>query len=487
MSSTRKAEDGEAKQERYMSAPQYAESWGLRGHLVAARASLLQSPKERSLLFFLQALSCRPGGLGKVATELHAMFPERVGTKTMHAQGMKPGTVYERGTASAILLELGEIISDDDKINLPHRRVEHLLQQCRDRAGQLGNFLQDLCLNPAHKMDKEEADWPFWEVWHFKGILAALYEYQRRFADAVEADFTLTEIGRQVFATLDFGLRCNGMVVVEGYSRVGKSASTKAWCEQHLGEARYVTLKDVKDDGSFFRCIAKALGLPCTFTRKAIEMRDRIEDMLVKSGLLLVLDEAHYLWNHSQRVSTLPHRINWILTALCNEGVPIALVTTPQFAWRRSQVETQTGWSSEQLAGRIKRYRKLPIKPSQADLRAVAKKLLPGADSDTLDLLVANAMQTGNYMTGVVNTIEEARYEAELQGRSQVTFEDVEKVFEAYVLPSHVAQQAPPTGRKTRVRPCVAPALPEEEKPIAKGLQADGNDTRKSPMDGVIH
>jgi hypothetical protein len=70
------------------------------------------------------------------------------------------------------------------------------------------------------------------------------------------------------------------MVMIDGISRIGKSTAAETWCKQHLGEARYLSLRDVRDDTRFFRTIARALGLASTYTRKAVEMRDRSEDML---------------------------------------------------------------------------------------------------------------------------------------------------------------------------------------------------------------
>ena len=61
---------------------------------VAARAALLEHPAKRSLLWFLQALSLEAGGFKKLAADLVAMFPERLGTATMHRIGMKPGRIF---------------------------------------------------------------------------------------------------------------------------------------------------------------------------------------------------------------------------------------------------------------------------------------------------------------------------------------------------------------------------------------------------------
>ena len=75
MSSTRHAPQGSAVSfERYMSSPEYAEMRGIPGTAVAAKAQLYTEARKRGLLFFLQSLSLKHGGLRKVAHDLIAAF-----------------------------------------------------------------------------------------------------------------------------------------------------------------------------------------------------------------------------------------------------------------------------------------------------------------------------------------------------------------------------------------------------------------------------
>src|SRR5260370_7711075 len=62
-----------------MRSPEYTELRGIPGTAVGAKAQLYTDPRKRSLLFFLQALSLKHGGLPKVAHDLIAAFPERAG------------------------------------------------------------------------------------------------------------------------------------------------------------------------------------------------------------------------------------------------------------------------------------------------------------------------------------------------------------------------------------------------------------------------
>ena len=68
--------------------------------------------------------------------------------------------------------------------------------------------------------------------------------------------------------------------------------------------------------------------------------------------------------------------------ALINRGVPVAMVTTPQYFTSQRSVEINTGWTSEPLDGRIGHYERLyelsaegnPIAPlTLDDLRGVAR------------------------------------------------------------------------------------------------------------------
>lgn len=71
MSSTRHTRLGSPiSYERYMSNRRFVELRGVSGVAVAAKAELYSDPRKRSLIFFLQALSLKPGGLRGVARRM---------------------------------------------------------------------------------------------------------------------------------------------------------------------------------------------------------------------------------------------------------------------------------------------------------------------------------------------------------------------------------------------------------------------------------
>ena len=133
--------------------------------------------------------------------------------------------------------------------------------------------------------------------------------------------FQLTAIGKKVWETLDYALASRGMVVLDGLEGRGKTEAVKAWCELHLGSARFVSLKGIANKTTAFREIAKALGIASSYTRTATEMQARIEDVLKRSKILIVIDEAHFLFNQSRRMYSRPELIDWIDTAICNQGI----------------------------------------------------------------------------------------------------------------------------------------------------------------------
>ena len=103
-------------------------------------------------------------------------------------------------------------------------------------------------------------------------------------------------------------------------------------------------------------------------------MQARVEDVLQRSKLMLVFDEAHFLFNQSPRIYSRPELIDWIDTALCNHDVPLALVTTPQFIHCVKRAENQVGWNWRQFRRRVRRWVQLPEWNTTADLESRCAK-----------------------------------------------------------------------------------------------------------------
>lgn len=415
MSSTRYAPQGSAiSYERYMSSPEYAQLRGIPGTAVAAKAQLHTDARERSLLFFLQALSLKEGGLRSVAR---------------------------------VLLK-----------SLPSLTEESLTK-----------FLVELCINPKVEFSDGAA---------LDRVIDALRDFRTDYEAKVQSNFVLTTIGREIFETLDHALVIGKMVVIEGESGIGKTTAAQAWCAAHQGQVRFISLSGITHKTGFFRKLAGAIGLAAAKS-KAIDMQVRVEEFFRKTRLMLVIDEAHYLWPQFQRSYSSPELIDWVNTALVNYDVPVALICTDQFAKLKARVEKQTGWTSEQLEHRVKRYKKLSRTPTKEDLEAVAAKLLssrwnphdqqwnvsgPKPHRDFIRMVVGYALTCKMRLPAVASTVEEARYQARKHGRSNVLATDIRTALLDYQIPSDEAlRQAFEPAEKCReitVQDCQWPLFP---------------------------
>jgi energy-coupling factor transporter ATP-binding protein EcfA2 len=265
----------------------------------------------------------------------------------------------------------------------------------------------------------------------------------------------LTTIAKEVFETFEHALATGKMVVIEGESGSGKTTAAQAWCAAHQGEARCISLSGITHKTGFFRKLATAIGLSAARS-KAIDMQVRVEDFFLRTRLMLVIDEAHYLWPQYQRSYSSPELIDWVNTALINQNVPVSLICTDQFAKLKTRVEKQTGWTSEQLEHRITRYKRLANMPTKEDLEAVAAKLLalrwdsrsqqwnlsgPAPHPDFIKMVVGYALTCKMRLPAVADTITETRYQARRHGRSQILASDIHTALLDYQIPSDEALQ----------------------------------------------
>ena len=478
---------------------------GLLANCVASRVKVLDDPGHRKLIWWLQKRSWEPGGLNKLAEDIITRFPERFATPAMQRQGVEKGRIYSaeevriarkeikqgpgfllRGECNSwrgfpILVKdedsedaMSALLDREDTPGDCRRRGERrerahshplsypasaFVDACMERARRhLGDFLfQELCLNPAVRLDDDT-------LWYLPRLVETLAEMCA--ADAAEASngAPVTQIGSVIHETLDYALEERCLVVIDGLARAGKTFAVQAWVDARAGEARYVQVPSSNDDMSFFRAVADALGLGSSHAYKAHELRRRIEDVLQDGDLLLVLDEGHYLWPQRNMRKASPHRINWLLTQLVNLGVPVAIVTTPQFTKSQQALEKSGGWSSEQFIGRIGDYQRLADSLCEADLEAVARHWLPGGDEKAIRVLVTYAQSSEKYLQGIESLARRARFLAKKAGRAQPTFQDAAAALKEGVVPSDNALAAAlavsgKTGPAARSRKQSATAL----------------------------
>jgi hypothetical protein len=425
--STRHAHEGAPfSYERYMSSMEFAESRGIPGSAVAAKAALYPDPKSRSLLFFLQSLSVQEGGMQNVA--------ERI-LSSVHFKGPIP-------------------------------------KNCK----RLAHLLVETCINPALQLSSSGVS-----------RLEILFNFQRSYEAASPKSFVLTSIASEVFETLDHALDVGRMVVIEGPSGIGKTSAVQAWCHKHQGQARFVTLSGITHKTGFFQKLAMAIGLAAS-KRKATDMQVKVEAFFQKSRLMLVIDEAHYLWPQHERSHSSPELVNWVNTALANHNVPVALICTDQFAKLKARIERKTGWTSEQFEHRVKRYWKLASNPTEEDIWKVATKLLAMRwdessgvwdrlgtfpAMDLVRLVVGYALTSKLPFTAVADTIQEARCQARKKQQSHITAADLQAALLGYRIRSDAALANAELPKSRQSVPSFATELQSPCNGVAIGRRAD--------------
>jgi DNA transposition AAA+ family ATPase len=272
---------------------------------------------------------------------------------------------------------------------------------------------------------------------YFRDVIGALVEYKRRYEERVKAEFYLTGIGQRVWKQLDAALKTNTMIVIDGLEGRGKTEAVRAWTNCHLGEARFASLDGTSSKTAQVRELARALGVGHGNTRIALEMQTSVKEVLQSSGLMIVVDEAHFLFNQNLRQAGRPEMLDWIDTALCNPPLPIALVTTPQFLECVERAAGQVGWNYRQFQRRCK-YVPLPRKNTPEDIEAVARKLLPDADKATIKQVMAYEALSKRDLSAVGDVVREAKLLADEDGAGQVTFEHVKRAIYEVLIPGDV-------------------------------------------------
>jgi len=532
MSNTRRASDNSVlHQNRFASAPEFER--GLLANLVAKRVSILEDKADRELIWFLQHLSHRDGGLARVARELVTKYPERIGTAAMLQTG-KPATknysseevrkirmdlprelrgrfplqgetkheieglsgrchrlAKQAEQARALMEEANEALcraNECESVFDPARAAELAEEEAEDRkravkypAAYPASVFFDLCRKAADgtvegefvavPLEKELSALcldPGWDLasgrpWYFAGLIDTLREYQRQFIEDKGAGVVVTELGAKVHETLDYTLHSKSMTLVEGDARTGKTFAARSWCERHPGQARFVEVPTGNDDKSFFRALARGLGLGNFQQYKALEIRERVECVLLTGDILLCLDEAHRLWPEVNLFRGFPRRINWVMS-MANQNVPICMIATPQFLERQTAAQQFAGWNSAQFIGRLGHRERLAGELSLSDLTAVAKSVLPEADATTLRALAAYARTSARYLAAIDSITKRARYIAGRAGRERVSAADVREAMKESVIPSDTMLVRALENTKSRRRGAApGPEIPAPE------------------------
>jgi hypothetical protein len=308
-------------------------------------------------------------------------------------------------------------------------------------------FLERLCIDPAIDVEEISANKFSPDAPYFCDPVGAIVEYRRRYNAAMLARTAVTSIGSEVHKWLDRALSARRISVIEGPSGAGKTHAVDLWCRLHIGEARFVTLSGITHRTGLFQKIGSALGL-AVCQHASSKLQAKIESHLSSTKLMLVIDEAHYLWPQHKRNQSPPELIDWVDT-MVNVGVPIALICTYQFTKLKANVEEQTGWTADQFIHRTPLKETIDKRPTKEDLKSVAHSLLSYHWSESHeqwifapecrpDSLCVNAVALYAHsnvlpLPSIRNTIDEARVLARERGGNKivVSARDIKQALES--------------------------------------------------------
>ncbi len=427
------------------------------------RTVIERRPRFVEILWFLQSMSLRPGGLLKFAENLIDTFPERCGTPTMLAVSKAFYTDAER---LAIYIEVhkdyrpGDISTErarfmeedfDDlaeaeracinsrDIKLIEEGISDLDQKrfkdaCRKAAlDVLPGFFARLCVEKTDALDvsslcavgrsmiPDHVRSVAWDAarlapkirdpWYFDDPIGAVESFMQRHAEEAQNRLAKTEVVKLVFDRLDYALAEKVMVRIEGNSRFGKTEALASWVEMRPGLARLVRVPCDNSMQSLFRRIGEALGIDCSYGSNMSRLKERVEYVIQHGGLFLVFDEAHFLAPLNFSETTPPHRLNWIRTEIVDRGLPLGLAMTPQaFKGAIDRYVKKTRYDMTQFFGRDFLPCALPDTLSEEDLIAVARIHLPEMGESALGYIANQARLSQNYLQAVEAIARRVRY-----------------------------------------------------------------------------
>lgn len=441
MSSTRHAANGiPFRQERFASSEAYRSS--LNALLVAKRCALLRDDPELADMIWL-------------VQEQSLADPFNVGNRS--------------GSINQVARELLEIAQFDPQAAMLEDCAEFALafqdteQEAMARTvGEVVRALSEFALDPTRTgvnvcSAGVDFDWR-----------ATLVAYKSQIKERVRGSVAATSVLKGVIDALRFTKETGMPSLTMGVARMGKSAGAKTFCAASGGLARYVLTPEDDQMGSFYRAIAKALGVADALSKKDTEVRELVEKTLQTSRMMLVFDEAHNLFSSGRRLRREPGRVLW-LRRLIDGGVPMAFVALPDFKKRIAHYVEQIGWDSAQITDLIARENVLPCELTASDIELLVAH--HAADFSTpCKKLIATAAKAQRGAQYVGDVVKVAIHAAGKAGRSLPNATDVaaaigaRPVFQAPV-PSHGPKSR--SDRRGGQRPAPEDASPQRAASVA--------------------
>ncbi|MHC1762791.1 MAG: AAA family ATPase [Verrucomicrobiia bacterium] len=403
---------------------------------------LQEQPRLLEALWFVQAISMRPGGLPLFCESLIKASDKRF--------------------CEVITSPLAGF----DEFGEAHyrERVKHSAERCMDRArSDLPQFLYDLCVV------KHVA---FRAPWYFRELFNALFDAMDAHKTEVLSQIATTETTRKAFHWLEFSLQSKTPVPIVGASRFGKTTAVQTWCESRPGLARIVTVPQSNTERDLIVAIADAFGIDYAPSNEAYRIRDQVQHVLQHSGLFMVFDEAHFLVPITYWKSTAPRRLNWVRCQIIDKGVGCAFFATPQsYKQTLDRFAKETGYAMEQWLGRMAPPVTLPEELDFEDLLAVAKLRFPGIKAPQLEVICSAAMASEGYLKNIELFAKYAQFLASQRGAPEAGAEDIKAAIQQFI-PSAVKKPFAEPVQRARSRSAQPVQTPENRVRFDRTMEA---------------
>ncbi len=467
MSSTRHAAPGSPlRQERYASSPAISDN-GLKPTCVAKRSAVLNDAKQREVIWYLQARSHLPGGLAAVVSELLEIFgaricppsllnftgkkdsplaPELVRAARAECNAEDRFLMREEFTASeqryleicqaeARIFESQSVTEDKREMEIraaaqqrpdsysaaDFQKHTRLMASC-----EFEKHLAELCLNPESS---------FSDPWYFCDLFSALVELVDLWASEHSEDAAETSIASAMRDAVTYAAETGSIVLICAPEGFGKSFHARAYCRRHPGLARYWQIPASNDRRLFFGAGAQAFNGPIGDSWKAQELQRRLEEIAAQSGIVLVMDDALQLLPDRERDAN-PDRVDWVVTALAERGIPAVLITNHTFDKRLRAIEQRSTWSAQSFRLRCVRP-ELPEQLSKEDVKRTAQAMLPGIKADELRDVVTHTLTAGGRNLHFLETVRRAAdFVARRQGANGLSAEHINEALRGFALAS---------------------------------------------------
>lgn len=297
-------------------------------------------------------------------------------------------------------------------------------EKCRFR---LETLLKDFCLNP----EQEIGDPPY-----FQNIIHALTASAEKWAQNHREGVAETSVSRALAEAVEYARATGSVVLFSGENSIGKSFQARALCEQRPGVARFWSVAAGNDRRSFFKGGVDAYGGPAGHAYKALELQQRLEEILAHSGTVTVFDSALQLLPDREREAT-PDRVDWIVTALAERGLPAVILADASFDVRLLAIQERSRWSMRAFDERVFRW---PVPQlTREDIQATAAAMFPCAGPKGLAALVHVTATAG---AGSLGFLEKTRRSASFNaGKDSMKADHIRQALSGHVIP-HMQRHA---------------------------------------------